>query len=59
MQKIFIYENVYQEIEKGNLWLEKCKVNEDILSIPCEIFYKSTKYKMSEIGDNAFRDCEQ
>ena len=59
MQKIEISGNVYQEIEKGILRLEKCKVNEDILSIPSEIFYKSTKYKISEIGDKVFSDCKE
>ena len=59
MQKIQISENVYKEIEKGILRLEKCKVNEDIFSIPGEIFYKTTKYKISEIGDNVFFGCKQ
>ena len=54
MQKIKISGNVYRKIKKGILRLEKCKVNKDILSIPGEIFYKSTKYKISEIGDKVF-----
>ena len=59
LKKINIDGNVYQEIVKGILELEKCKVNEDILSIPGEIFYKTTKYKISEIGDKFFFGCKQ
>ena len=59
MQEIKISENVYKEIEKGILRLKQCKENEGILSIPGEMYYKSIKYKMSEIGDKVFSDCKQ
>ena len=41
MEKI---ENVYQVIEKGILRLEKHKENENILSIPGELFYESKSF---------------
>ena len=59
MQRIKICGNVYQEIQKGVLRLEKCQVKKDILSIPYEIFYESEKYEIREIGDEVFYDCEQ
>ena len=44
-------------LENGNLRLEKCKSTKQNYSIQMELFYKSKKHKITEIGNHAFSNC--
>ena len=51
-------EFIFEILKNGNVRLKKYKDNEENCSIPAEISYHSEKYKITEIGKKAFKECK-